>query len=99
MLFWIILIGSNLAFWFLREYKSGSAGSNYVGFEQLFFCSAIVFVLTFVGVPFLDFKSDRLVEVSDPTYSKLRVVGLLMVVVSAALYFFFLYLENRKHPK
>lgn len=67
MLFWIILIGSNLAFWFLREYKSGPAGSNYVGFEQLFFCSVVVFVLTFVGVPLLDFKTNRLIEVSDPT--------------------------------
>ena len=99
MLFWIILIGANICFWFLREYQARGSASCNIGVEQLFFGSVVMFVLTFFGVPALNFKSGEIIESSDPLYFKLRFGALLLVCVVTPIHFFFFFLQNRKHPK
>ena len=99
MLFWVILIGANIIFWFLREYQARGSASSSVGVEQLFFGAIVMFVLTFFGVPALNFKSGEIIEVSDPLYFNLRFGALLLLCVVTPVHFFLIYLENRKHPK
>lgn len=99
MLFWIIFGSLAVAFWFIRSSQWKSPRPIIQSVEQLFFCSVVAFVLSFFGVPILDFKTGSLIEASDPTYFKLRFASLLLIGVSTPTYFFLIYLENRKHPK
>jgi hypothetical protein len=100
MLFWIILIGLNLAYWVARELQhSRSARIEYAGIEQLFFFSVVFFVLSFFGVPIMNFKSDEIITVSDPQYSKVRFGALVLLCIAAFIHFFLIYLQNRKRRK
>jgi hypothetical protein len=99
MYFWIILIGLNLAYWIARELPSKSSKVEYAGIEQLFFFSVVFFVLSFFGVPVLDFKSGDIIEVSDPNYSKLRFGAFFLLCVVTPIHFFLIYLQNLKRPK
>lgn len=96
MLFWIIIIGLNLAYWIVREAQILKSETSYTGLEQLFFFSIIFLVLTFLGIPFLDFKSGDTIVASDPSYFKLRLGALLLFGVTVPIHFTLVYLKNRK---
>ena len=99
MFFWIIFGSFAVVFWFIRSNQWKNPRPLIQGVEQLFFCSVLAFGLSFFGVPVLDFKTGEVLDTSDPVYFKLRFASLLLVLVSTPIYFFLIYLENRKHPK
>ena len=97
MLFWMILIGLNLAYWIARELPSKSSKIEYAGIEQLFFFSIVFFILSFLGVPFLNIKTNEVITAADPQYFKLRFGALFLLCVVTPIHFFLIYLQNRKN--
>lgn len=99
MLFWIIFGVLTVSFWFIRAHQWGGSRPFAQGVEQAFFCAIVLFLLSFFGLPVLDFKTGTLIGPTDIGYSKLRFGALLFLCAVTLIHFFLIYLENRNHPK
>lgn len=99
MLFWIIFGVFTVGFWVIRGRQWGGSRPLAQGVEQAFFCALMLVLLSFFGLPVLDFKTGNLIEVGDAGYAKLRFGSLVYLCAITPVHFFIIYLENRKHPK
>ena len=96
MFFWIIFFGLSIAYWIVRAIQCSGASVLKQGIEQAFFCALLLFILSFFGIPMLDFKTGDLVEPGDMGYSKLRFGAVLLLCIVTPLHFFLVLFENRK---
>jgi hypothetical protein len=99
MLFWIIFGIFTVGFWVIRAPEWGGSRPVAQGVEQAFFCAIMLFLLSFFGLPMLDFKTGSLIEPGDDGYTKLRFGSLIYLCAVTPVHFFIVYLENRKHPR
>jgi hypothetical protein len=99
MLFWVIFAICTVGFWIVRARQWGGSRPLAQGVEQAFFCAIILFLLSFFGLPVLDFKTGALTESTDAGYTKLRLGSFVYLCVVTPVHFLIIYLENRKYPR
>ena len=99
MLFWFIFGVFTVGFWIVRARQWGGSRPFAQGVEQAFFCAIMLFLLSFLGLPVLDFKTGALIEPTDAGDATLRLGSLVYLCAVTPIHFLIIYLENRKHPK